>query len=91
MRLLSRLLIGSLALLAGAGIAVAQQPATPSPQEQADRLALELAYVEREHKQCRGSLADLWARGNALEAQVKQLQEKLKTLEDTAGAAPITK
>ena len=63
----------------------AQQPPPLSPQEQADRFALELAYVEREHKMCRSSLADIWLRANVLEKQVQDLTVKLKAMEETKG------
>lgn len=75
---------------------VAQQPAPPlSPQEQLDRVRLELVYADREHQMCRQSLSDIWARGNTLEAQMKQLQDEkqkladeLKALKEPTSAAP---
>lgn len=65
--------------------AFAQQAPSLSPQEQLERAVLELAYTEREHKMCRQSLGDMWARANALEKQVQDLTTKLKTLKEPAG------
>mgnify|MGYP001576248450 CR=1 FL=1 len=71
------------------GFAFAQQlPAPPTPQEQLDRARLEIAYGERAHKFCRETLADVWARANAMEAQLRQAQDELKALKEKPDAAP---
>jgi len=62
----------------------AQQPQPLAPQEHLERLELELAYIEREHKLCRQSLGDIWARANALEKQVQGLRTELKALKEPA-------
>ena len=79
--------------------AFAQQPPAPlMPQELLDRARLELAYADREHAMCRTFLGDIWARGNALETQVKQLQDEkqkladeLKALKEPTGAPHASK
>ena len=67
-------------------IAFAQQPPPFTAQEQLDRVRLELAYADREHALCRQSLSDIWARANVVEAELKQLQGKLKAFEEKVDA-----
>ena len=74
-------------------LALAQQPPPSTPQEEAERLALELVYVEREHKMCRTSLSDVWRRANGLETQVQTLtkekaalSEEMKKVKEVASA-----
>ena len=67
--------------------AIAQQPPPLTPQEQLDRARLELAYADREHVVCRQSLGDIWARANGMEAELKKLQDELKTLKEKPDAA----
>ena len=74
-------------------MAFAQQPPPLTPQEEAERMALELVYIEREHKMCRTSLSDVWRRANGLETQVQALtkekaalSEEVKKAKDTAPA-----
>mgnify|MGYP001566603458 CR=1 FL=1 len=65
----------------------AQQPPPPTPQEEAERLTLELTYVDREHKQCRVSLSDVWRRANSLEMQVQILTKEKAALAEELKAA----
>ena len=67
--------------------AFAQQPPPLTPHEQLDRTRLELAYADREHAVCRQSLSDVWARANGMEAELKKLQDELKTLKEKPDAA----
>ena len=90
---MKRVVCGLVLWLGTVMVGFAQQP-VPQPmlpgfslQEQADRLNLELVYAEREHKLCKQSMADLWARANTTEVQLKQAQDKLKTLKEKPDAA----
>ena len=90
-----RRVAGSLLLLLWFSLitgALAQTPAPrqETPQETSDRLALEVVVVEREHKQCRQQLSNMWRLGNDLEKQVQDLTAKLKALEE-AKSAPAKK
>ena len=80
-------LIGFVVIFCAALPSLAQQPQPLTPQEQLDRARLELAYADREHAVCRQSLGDIWARANAMEAELKKLQDELKGLKENPDAA----
>jgi hypothetical protein len=75
------------AFLLAATTAIAQQPPPLTPQEQLDRARLELAYAAQEHAMCKTSLSDMWARANAMEGELRKLQDELKGLKEKPGAA----
>ena len=83
----SLITLGTITFLLATTPAFAQQPLPLTPQEQLDRARLELAYADREHAVCRQSLGDIWARANGMEADLKKLQDELKTLKEKPDAA----
>ena len=79
------LLFFGLSLITGA-LAQTPAPRQETPQEKSDRLVLEVVLIEREHKQCRQELSNMWRLGNDLEKQVQDLTAKLKALEEQSSA-----
>jgi hypothetical protein len=66
--------------------AVLAQSPPPPPVPAPTPLALaslqrELEWTRREHQQCRQALGQVWAQGEEAETKVKELTEKVTTLE----------